>query len=338
MTTTVKSAKVATATFEKTQRSTVESVGIDVSKDKLDVALLHEGNKIEKSIFKNTAQGINELSSFLKKKRTAVTVPLVIESTGDYHLLSALILSGEGLAVKVINPLITKKYQKSSIRDAKSDPVDAARLAQIGLLEPELPLFRENKDTVSAKKLVSYLKHLSSSRQQMKMSLNRMKETQEVLGLSINFPEVEEALKLIDRQIKDIEKRICKCAPTEARQLARKLPGVSEEQMAIIFTMLSDKVFSNRDQLIAFVGLDVRLRKSGKWQGMQKLTKRGNPMARKVLFQIAWGLKQNNPIFAEYYNRRFHENGKNYTETMVAVARKFLRMFYGYYWEGTVEL
>jgi transposase len=338
MTTTANTKEVSTTTLEKTGYSSVASVGIDVSKEKLDVALLREGNKTEKSVFKNTAQGIEELSSFLKKQGTAGTVPLIIESTGDYHLLSALILSGEGLAVKVINPLITKKHQKSSIRDAKSDPVDAARLAQIGLLEPGLPLFQENKDTVSAKKLVSYLKHLEGSKQQLQRSLRAIKETQGLLGISIDLSGTEESLRSIDKQIKKIKKRICEFASPQAKQLARELPGVSEEQMAVIFTILNGKDFSDRNQLIAFTGLDIRLRKSGKWQGAQKLTKRGNPMARKTLFQIAWSLKQNNPVFAEYYNRLYRENGKKYNEAMVAVARKFLRMLYGYYWKGTVEL
>ena len=120
------------------------SVGIDVGKTKLDVACVRVDRTTVHQVFSNTEDGITSLAKFLKQQRTAATVPCVLESTGDYHLLTALMLSKRGYDVKCINPLVTKKFMRASVRNAKSDRIDCARLAEIGLLEPELPTFNES--------------------------------------------------------------------------------------------------------------------------------------------------------------------------------------------------
>src|ERR1700676_5586203 len=121
------------------------SIGIDVGKAKLDVAGLRTDRTSIHQVFSNTEKGIGSLTRFLKQQRTAATVPCVLEATGDYHFLAALMLSDAGYAVKCINPLITKKYCRASVRDAKSDNIDCKRLAEIGLIEEHLPAFSDTK-------------------------------------------------------------------------------------------------------------------------------------------------------------------------------------------------
>ena len=332
-----KTCKELTATITKLDYP-VASVGIDVSKDKLDIALVYADNKHSSYVFENSPRGIKSLVALLKKQGTAETVPCVIESTGNYHLRSAIMITQANFAVKVINPLITKKYQKSSIRNAKSDPIDAYRLAQIGLLEPELPLFKADKSNIGSKKLVSYLAHLEKNKQKLQMSLKQLSDSKQLLEIKVDLKPIKSAIEKIDKQIKILENKLCEHAPEEAKELARTVKGLSEKKVAIIFSILADKHFANRDQLVAFVGMDLALRKSGKWQGKEKLTKRGNPMARKTLYKIAWGLKQHNPIYKEYYDRLYHQEKRHYNSAMVAVARKFLKFLFAYYWKGTVTV
>ena len=106
---------------------TVISVGVDVSKAKLDVAALYDDHTVVTQTIPNTPEGMEELIQLLKQNGTAGTVPCVLESTGDYHLLGAVMLTQAGYQVNLINPLITKQYQQSSIRQAKRDRVDAKR-------------------------------------------------------------------------------------------------------------------------------------------------------------------------------------------------------------------
>jgi transposase len=314
------------------------SVGIDVSKEKLDVALIYADKQHSSHVFKNTLRGIKSIVTLLHKQGTTETVPCIIESTGNYHVQSAVMITQAHFAVKVINPLITKKYQKSSIRNAKSDPIDAHRLAQIGLLEPELLLFNADKSIISSKKLVSYLAHLMKSKQKLQASLKQLNDTKKFLEIKVNLKPIVKAIEKIDEQMQILKDEICAQAPEEAKKLADAVPGLSVEKISVLLCLVGDKQFSNRDQLVAFVGMDLALRKSGAWQGKQKLTKRGEPIARHTLYKIAWGLKQHNPIFKEYYDRLYRQEGKHYNTAMMAVARKFLKFLFAYYWKGTVTL
>jgi hypothetical protein len=100
-------------------------------------------------------------------------------------------------------------------------------------------------------------------------------------------------------------------------------------------TYCGDKQFENRDQLVAFVGLDIRTKESGQWKGRRRLSKRGNGYIRKVLFQIGWGLMMNHPE----YNKKYIEMrtaGKNYKTAIVALARKFLRFMFAFHWKKSI--
>lgn len=316
-----------------TQPSVV-SVGIDVSKAKVDVAWLMTDQSVSVHTFSNTPQGMEELIVQLKKHRTGQTVPCVVESTGDYHLLCAVMLSNVGYCVNLINPLITKQYQQSSVRQAKTDRVDAKRLAKIGLLETNLAVFTSTIDTIMAKKLVSLLAQLEKTEQRIQACVKQFLTTQEQLHCTvINATALEKPLQSVHHTIVMIQATLLKLAPAHTHDLANTIPGVSATSLAILLCGLTDKHFTNRDQLVAFVGLDVRARRSGMWQGKERLSKRGNAFLRKVLYQIAWGLKMHHPIYQQYYQRLYHEEKKHYTTTLIAIARKFLRYLFAIYFK-----
>lgn len=312
----------------------VVSVGIDVSKAKVDVAWLKTDQSVHVQTFPNTPQGMEELITHLKQNGTAGTVPCVLESTGDYHLLGAVMLTQAGYQVNLINPLITKQYQQSSVRQAKTDRVDAKRLAKIGLLEPNLAVFTSTTDTIMAKKLVSLLAQLEKTYQRLQACTKQFLTTQEQLHCQvIDTTVLENPLQSLQQAITTIKATLLKLAPVNTQALARDIPGVSATSLAILLCGLTDKHFTNRDQLVAFVGLDVRARRSGMWQGKERLSKRGNAFLRKVLYQIAWGLKMHHPIYQQYYHRLYTEEKKHYTTTLIAIARKFLRYLFAVYFK-----
>ena len=133
--------------------TSVVSVGIDVGKDKLDVACMHHDRTVVHQVFSNNMKGIRSLRSFLKQQRTASTVPCTLESTGAYHLLVAVSLNEAGYRVNCVNPIITKKYMKATVRDAKSDSIDAKRIAELGYHEPDLQRFTATRADIAAKSL-----------------------------------------------------------------------------------------------------------------------------------------------------------------------------------------
>jgi len=307
------------------QSTTVAGIGIDVSGAKLDLSIRLSDSSYLDDSFENNTAGIKSLISALKCQETAKAAPLVIESTGNCHLQSAIMIKQGDYLVKVINPLLTKKFQKSSVRNSKSDKIDARRLADIACLEPNLPDFKADIDNIAIRKLSSYLAHLEKTKQQMGSSLKQLIQSKELLKMDIDLKPVKKAMAKIDEQIEMITIRLIEAMPEKASQLAENTRGLSEKKLAVLMALIGDRIFENRDQLTAFVGLDIAIRQSGAWRGKQKLSKRGNSYARKILYQIAWGLKQHNQLYRDYFDRLRTEGKKHYNTAMVATARKFLR-------------
>lgn len=309
------------------------SIGIDIAKEKFDAALLFGNDKHELGTYRNNELGIQDFIGRLKKQRTAKAVPCILESTGSYHLQSALMITQAGYRVNVINPLITKKYQRSSVRNAKTDTIDALRLAEIGIREADLPVFVGDIRSLEARKLASFCGKLESTKRSLKASMEQVEELKEITGIEVTLDHTKQALDELAKQMKVLGQRICELAPKEATILAEQTKGLSKEKISIVLSMLADKQFTNRDQLVAFVGLDVMPRQSGMWRGKGRLSKRGNPYLRKTLHHIAWGLQKHNPTYQAEY-ARLRANGKGYIQTLVILARKFLRFLYAYYWKN----
>ena len=301
------------------------SIGIDVSKETLVVSGLSPlRTAIRPRQFANSRAGVRSLIAFLKQQGTAATAPCVIESTGDYHLLPALMLSTAGYTVKCINPLITKKYQRLSIRDAKSDGVDAVRLAEIGEREPGLFDFEATLPTIMRKKHVMFLAKLERTKQSLSRQVAHMRETATQLGFSVDLSDADDAIASIERQRKQLVSEIERTADARTIKLADGINGVSREKAAILDTLLAGRIFTNKNQLVAFCGFDVCARRSGIWKGREHLSKRGNSVLRKALYATAWGLARNDPEYRTYFQtlraRKLH-----YTTCLIATARRFLR-------------
>jgi len=101
----------------------VISIGIDVSSQKLDICLNTGESQIEYT-FTNTKEGLDSLIKKLELHSVNSSVPVIVEATGSYHWLCCLVLKEHGYLIKVINPLLTKKYERSSIRGSKTDKID----------------------------------------------------------------------------------------------------------------------------------------------------------------------------------------------------------------------
>jgi transposase len=320
----------------QTIRASAIGIGIDVSKSKLDLAVKLSDSSYQESSFNNDLKGIRALCGYLKRQEAAFAAPLIIESTGDYHLQSALMIKQRKFNVKLLNPIVTKKYQKSSVRNAKTDKIDARRLSDIAVMEQNVPDFSDNLAQIRARKLVSLTAHLEKTRQQLLLSLKRFEETAKVLGLKHSLSHAHRALSEIDEQLKITKQSITELMPEKCGQLADNTIGLSREKLAVIHALIGDKNFTDPDQITAFFGLDVAVRQSGTWKGKSKLSKRGNAYGRKILYQISWGLKTHNPIFKTYYDER-RKNKKHYTTILISLARKFLRYYFTYYCKSAVN-
>jgi transposase len=303
-------------------------VGIDVSKASLDVALRCDGHPPVTHRFNNDRDGIEALIAWVDEYGAQQAI-IVVESTGSLHWLLCLLLVDSNHDVRLINPLLTKKYQRSSIRNAKTDRIDALRLADIARIEDDLPPFFDSRETLQGKRCQALLDQLEHAHQQLKRSYRDAMEALTTIDMSMDLSCMEDCVQSMEEAIK-IFRSIIENRHDPLADAASSIAGVSRFQAAVLSMAVQGRTFDNRDQLIAFFGLDVRVRQSGTWQGQAHLSKRGNPFHRKILFQLGWSLWRNNPTYAAYYDS-LRKRNKHYFTALLATARKFLRHFFSLY-------
>lgn len=310
----------------------IYSIGIDVSKKTLDICFLGEGfTALKEFKISNDVKGIEEILKNLKKYRIDKSASFVMESTGSYHILLALMLIESNHSVKVFNPIINNKYTASSIRKCKTDKIDAKRIAEIGILE-RIPECNLSKDMFFLRRKVSMLKQFTKQRQVMKSSINQFSEDCSTLKEepSMFLCSSQETLNQLENTIKILEKEIQnEGSCLNGFELITDIKGVSKRSASIILSHIADKDFRSKNALAAFAGLDISTKQSGtSIHGKGKLSKRGNRMLRKTLTQVSWGLMMHNEVFqqlAAYYKSK----GKHYFEIMTILARKLLHIIYG---------
>jgi len=206
----------------------VTAVGIDVGKKLCQVAIRRQtGEYIEQS-FENSRQGLKKCVKFFGTRGVSKETPLVMESTGGYHLLFAMTLKDtyQYGSVKVINGILTKKYAGANIRKIKTDSVDAKILADIGEREELMP-FEKDEEELLQKKRITLLKKLEHLRQQLTTSINSLEETSKSLGLS---SETETRSRLIlvaiNTEIKALLIEISEAEKSDLVDTMILLPGV----------------------------------------------------------------------------------------------------------------
>lgn len=109
------------------------SVGIDVSKGKSTVCIMKACGEVVKPPFdiSHTADELDSLVSLIKSFDEETRV--IMEDTGHYHLPVAAYLSTQNIFVCCVNVLRMKKFCSQSIRRAKTDKIDAVKIALFGL-------------------------------------------------------------------------------------------------------------------------------------------------------------------------------------------------------------
>jgi len=112
---------------EKVQSPTISFLGIDISKDKVDICLLIDDKSTHK-IYRNNDIGWKELSKYLSNKK--VTPHICMEATGMYHLGIATYLFNEGYTISVVNPFKIKSFKNAKLLRNKTDSYDAYAIAE----------------------------------------------------------------------------------------------------------------------------------------------------------------------------------------------------------------
>lgn len=310
----------------------VLAIGIDVSKADLHIAL--DKNNRSKAIIRIKNSELT-IKKFITEYTGNYSGKIIMESTGDYHILSAVLFSEAGLDVRVINPLLSSRYAQGNIRKTKTDKADAWLLAKIALIEPNLPpRFNCSRSEVNYRKKMKLLDTLSDQITRLQVALKNYETTLGQLGINLSPAETElrGTIKLLKKQKERLLKELGQTTEINQdkildQQRLTDIPGIASHTAAAVITIMSHGPATTAKQWIAYMGLDISVRESGQWKGRCKLTKRGNSVLRRWIYASAWGAVMTNEKFKEYYNY-LKQQGRHHFECLLIVARKLLRIMF----------
>lgn len=111
-------------------------------------------------------------------------------------------------------------------------------------------------------------------------------------------------------------------------EILTSIPGVGKESAISFMSEIVDiSRFDDWRKLVGFCGLDPVIKQSGNYQAVWKISKRGNRHARRSLFIMGGCVKRSCPYFRDYYLKK-RDEGKSYTEAVIATSTKLLRTIY----------
>ncbi|HUD07210.1 MAG TPA: IS110 family transposase [Candidatus Saccharimonadales bacterium] len=298
-------------------------LGFDVAKDKLDVALVnHSGQLKDRYLVKNTKTELTKLIKTVWAKHPKLTAGC--EATGSYHMALVKVCLDLNVELKILNPLITRQYSRATIRGRKTDLDDALSIARL-ILRGEGKLASE-LDT----SLPKIYGRIATKITQAKQALDLQRQFLVRLGANKDISRLfEPANKALEQLSKDLRDKAMEGVSTEDYRLIQSIVGVGPITAASVLAEIGDiKKFPSSAKLIAYSGLDPRVKQSGATLNRNtKLTKRGSPELRRVLFLAANIARQHDPELRAYYQNK-RDQGKAYTPAVVAVSQKLTNRIY----------
>ena len=302
-------------------------LGIDVSKDSLDVVLINGGRQLHK-VFSNHAVGHKHLQDWLTAQR-AGQVHACLEATGQYGEEVAEFLYQSGHRVSVVNPARIKRYGESKLHRNKTDKADAALIAEFCLKEnPPLwqPLPAEIKHL---RALVRRLADLQSACQQERnRSLCGEKDAWVLEDLRIHLSFLQERIQATRQAI---QQHIQQHVSLRAQQaLLISIPGIGKLTAARLLAEIGDiSAFEDAPQLAAYAGLNPKSNRSGSSvRKKTRISKEGRAFLRYILYMPAIVARKHNPIIIEFC-KRLAERKLPEMAIVVAAMRKLIHIIFG---------
>lgn len=305
-----------------------QALGIDVSKDKLDVALLQAETTYKIATFANEKDGWRRLAKWLKKHK-AKGIPACLEATGRYGEGVAYDLHERGYQVSVVNPARIKAYGQSRLSRNKTDRQDAKLIAHFcASQKPTL----WTPPSAEIQELQALARRLESLKADRTRELNRQ---QSGLTSETVLADIKAHIDFLDKQIKTIEEAMQKIIDQnpdlcQQQELLTSIPGIGNLTAAKFIAEVPDVTrFDSASQLAAYAGLTPRSHQSGSSISRPaRLVKTGNSRFRTTFYMPALSAMRFNPIVQDLVSR-LEKNGKHRMTIVGAVMRKLVHLAFG---------
>lgn len=299
---------------------TMSYLGLDVSKAKVDCALLLN-NKVKSKVVQNTPEGFNALTQWLIK-HGADRVHACCEATGPYSDAIALFLHEEGHAVSVVNPAQIAAYAQSQLSRAKTDALDARLIARY--CERERPA-AWMPPPAEERLLLALLRDLQDLQTMQQAEANRLDSAHPSVR-----ERIERHLQFLAHEIEQLRKKIEQHIDHHdqlrgRRDLLDSVPGLGEHTIPWLIAYLGDgQRFDGAKRAVAFFGLCPKPRQSGSSvRGKARIAKTGHADLRHALYMPAVVAYSRCAAFAPFV-QRLKAAGKPPKVIIVALMRKLV--------------
>ena len=289
-------------------------VGIDVSKDRLDVAVRPTG---EMFVVSRDAEGLDALVTRLTPLAPAA---VAVEATGGYETVVAASLAAAGLAVVVVNPAQVRSFAQALGKRAKTDPLDAGVIAHF--VEATKPAIRPLPDAETR-----LLADLVARRRQIIAMIGAERQRQKRLPNKRLQKSIARLLAALQKELSSLESDIDETvrgspAWRAKEDLLASVPGIGKVIARTLIAELPELGSLDRRQVAALVGLAPWTRQSGQWKG-KSFIGGGRADVRTALFLGAMVAARHNPELKAFRDRLVAA-GKPKLVALVATARKLL--------------
>jgi transposase len=288
-------------------------VGIDVAKDRLDVAVRPSG---ELFVVERNAGGLELLVQRLKPLAPAL---VVLEATGGFETVVTAALAAAGLPVVVVNPAQVRAFAKAIGQRAKTDPIDAAVIAHFAEATKPEPRALPDEATRLLADLVArrrqIVEMIGAERQREKRATARIKKS------------IVRLIKALEKELTSVNSDIDDAvhgspAWRDKENLLASVPGIGPIIARTLIADLPELGALDRKKIAALAGLAPFTRQSGQWRGRSCIGG-GRTSVRTALFMGAMTARRHNPILKAFFGRLVAA-GKPRMVALIAVARKLL--------------
>ena len=289
-------------------------VGIDVSKDRLDVHLRPSGDAF--AVVRDS-DGVETLAA-----RLAALSPMliVLEATGGFETVVAAGLAAAGLPLAVVNPRQIRDFARATGRLAKTDPIDAAVIAHFAeAVRPEVrPVASEEARALG---------ELVARRRQLIEMMTAERNRRRQLTTKRLIKGVDRVLATLQAQLSEVEIDIddaIRGSPAwrEKEDLLTSVPGIGPNIARTLIAELPELGSLGRHQIAALVGVAPFNRDSGSMRGRRCIAG-GRTTVRSALYMsILVTIRRSLPLASTYH--RLRAAGKPAKVAIVACMRKLI--------------
>ncbi|HLY17676.1 MAG TPA: IS110 family transposase [Bryobacteraceae bacterium] len=288
-------------------------VGIDVSKDRLDVHVRPGG---EAFVVARDDKGLAEL---VERLRAVAPRLIAVEATGGYENVVAAAIGGASLPLAVVNPAQVRHYAQALGKRAKTDPIDAEMIARFTEATRPEPRALPDEATQVLAELVTRRRQIIgimvAERQRATRLPKRLRKSCERVVRML-----EKELAALDTDIDTTVRGSPAWRATE--DLLASVPGIGSITARALIAELPELGHLDRRSVASLVGVAPFTRQSGQWRG-KSFIGGGRRSVRAALFVATMAAVRHNPAIRAF-RQRLLAAGKPKMVAMIACMRKLL--------------